>query len=145
MHHYWARKLLLIWCCAHRSLTIVTSALTLRTGEKPITPVRARHWVKPGLLLQESRINTRNVNVCGGEKDVLKYTFIQSLCEIKQQNWSTLPSSPALLRSLNSLISPHIDFPRRPSPWRLQAGPLSPLLGPEYRYQEKRFGLTASG
>lgn len=36
------------------------------------------------------------------KKDILKYTFIQSLCKIKQQNWSTLPSTLALLPPLNS-------------------------------------------
>ena len=46
------------------------------------------------------RINTQNVNVCSEKiqkiKKIFKYTFIQRLGEIKQQNWSaftsTLPS-----------------------------------------------------
>lgn len=36
------------------------------------------------------------------EKDILKYTFIQRLCKIKQQNWSALPSTLAPLSPLNS-------------------------------------------
>lgn len=40
----------------------------------------------------------KNVNVCSerkGKKYILKYTFIQSLCKIKQQNWSALSSTLA--------------------------------------------------
>lgn len=47
----------------------------------------------------------KNVNVCaerGRKKDILKYTFIQSLCKIKQQDWSALPSTLAPLPPLNS-------------------------------------------
>lgn len=66
-----------------------------------------RHWIKSGLYPQKWRINMRNVNVCAGgeregEKDILKYTFIQSRCEIKQQNWSALPSTLAPLPPLDS-------------------------------------------
>lgn len=66
-----------------------------------------RHWIKSGLYPQKWRINTRNVNVCAGgeregEKDILKYTFIQSRCKIKQQNWSALPSTLAPLPPLDS-------------------------------------------
>lgn len=41
------------------------------------------------------------------KKDILKYTFIQSLCKIKQQNWSALPSTLALLPPFNS--PPHLS------------------------------------
>lgn len=95
-----------------------------------------RHWIKSGLYPQKWRINMRNVNVCAGgeregEKDILKYTFIQSRCKIKQQNWSALPSTLAPLPPLHSPSSPSIDFRRWPSPWRLQPGLLSPLLRAE--------------
>lgn len=55
-------------------------------GEKTNGTSESKTLDTASLIPQESRINTRNVNVCGGEKDILKYTFIQSLCEIKQQN-----------------------------------------------------------
>ena len=64
-----------------------------------------RCWIKSSLYPQKSRINMKNVNVCAerrGKKDVLKYTFIQSLCEIKQQNWSALASTLAPLPPLDS-------------------------------------------
>ena len=79
----------------------------------------------------------------GREKDVLKYTFIQSLSKIKQQNWSTLPSCSA--PSPQFPVSPSIDFPRWPSPWRLQAGLPSPLFRPEPWLLWDRFHWAAFG
>lgn len=51
---------------------------------------KSKRLDKSGLYPPKSGINMKNVNVCSGggkrQKDVLKYTFIQSLREIKQQN-----------------------------------------------------------
>lgn len=93
-----------------------------------------RCWIKSSLYPQKSRINMKNVNVCSErgreKKDILKYTFIQSLRKIKQQNWSALPSA-LLPPSPQLLASMRIDFLLGPSPWRLQLGPRSPLFRPK--------------
>lgn len=80
----------------------------LQSNRETTAGIRSpRCWIKSSLYPQKSRINMKNVNVCSEreKKDILKYTFIQSLCKIKQQNWSALPSALALLSPLNSPAS----------------------------------------
>ena len=100
-------------CPAHACTATLARQPKHRKTAAGITSPRC--WIKSSLYPQKSRINMKNVNVCAAregererrrererKKDILKYTFIQSLCEIKQQNWSALPSTLALLPPLNS-------------------------------------------
>lgn len=106
-------------------------------AEEQQSHTNQRYWKRNQLSIHKTQESTWRMSMFAQkekerEKDILKYTFIQSLCEIKQHNWSALPSTLALLPPCNSpthqvltfhICHRHDDYMLspilRPKPWLL--------------------------